>query len=82
MPTVIFEDNMSTLALANIEQAECSDRTQHIDVRYDYTKQLIATSHIVLERIASKDQLADVFTKDLDKIKFRYIVDQVMNLLK
>jgi hypothetical protein len=82
MPTVIFEDNMSTLALANREQAECSDRTKHIDVRYHYTRQLIATSQIVLEHIATEDQLADVFTKDLDKIMFRYIVDRVMNLLK
>jgi hypothetical protein len=81
LPTVIYEDNMSTLALANREQAECSDRTKHIDVRYHYTRQLITTAQIALEHIATTEQLADVFTKDLDKIKFRNIISQVMNLL-
>jgi Reverse transcriptase (RNA-dependent DNA polymerase) len=78
--TVIFEDNMSTMALALREQADCSDRTKHIDVRYHYTRELITSNQIRLEHVATQFQLADMLTKNLDKVKFKYLSGLVMNL--
>jgi hypothetical protein len=78
-PTVLFEDNMSTQALANRELTVCSDRTKHIDVRIHYTTQLIVEGVIVLEHAATQFQLADVMTKDLDRVKFHYFVMMIMN---
>jgi Reverse transcriptase (RNA-dependent DNA polymerase) len=79
--TVNFEDNMSTMALALREQADCSDRTKHIDVRYHYTRELITSNQIRLEHVATQYQLADMLTKNLeDKVKFKYLSGLVMNL--
>eukprot|EP00953_Heterococcus_sp_UTEX-ZZ885_P007018 4277-Heterococcus_DN1.PRE.1 len=78
--TVIFEDNMSTMALALREQADCSDRTKHIDVRYHYTRELITSNQIRLEHVATQFQLADMLTKNLDKVKVKYLSGLVMNL--
>ena len=71
---------MSTLALALREQADTSDRTKHIDVRYHFTRELSTSNQVRLEHVATQYQLADMLTKDLDKVKFKYFSGLVMNI--
>jgi hypothetical protein len=77
---LIYEDNMSTLALALREQADTSDRTKHIDVRYHFIRELSTSNQVRLEHVATQYQLADMLTKDLDKVKFKYFSGLVMNI--
>jgi Reverse transcriptase (RNA-dependent DNA polymerase) len=51
VPTVVFEDNMSTIALAVRDQDECTDRTKHIDVRYHYTRDLIVSKQMLISAV-------------------------------
>ena len=42
-----------------------SERTRHIDARYDYVRNFIDDGSVVIEFIDSKDSIADIFTKNL-----------------
>ena len=55
-PTVIFEDNTGAIKLAG--PSSVSQR-RHIDIRYHSVRQQILQRKIVLEKIATADQLAD-----------------------
>jgi hypothetical protein len=62
-PTVIYEDNQATL---HISQAfYTSRRTKHISVRYHWIRQEIEAGTAVLQYVPTRDQLSDIFTKNL-----------------
>lgn len=63
-------DNRSTICLAE-KEAGYSRRTKHIDVRYHFVKDKVATKEIAINHVVSSDQLADVFTKPLAKAAFQ-----------
>ena len=62
-PTVIFEDNQGCIALS--ENPVHHQRTKHIDIRFHYTRDLVACGDIKLKYIPTADQLADLLTKAL-----------------
>jgi hypothetical protein len=45
-------------------------RTKHIDIRLHFLRDHVAKGDIILEGVRSEDQLADIFTKPLDKTRF------------
>jgi hypothetical protein len=45
-------------------------RTKHIDIRHHFLRDHVAKGDILLEGVRSEDQLADIFTKPLDKTRF------------
>jgi hypothetical protein len=61
-------DNESAVKIANnpIQHS----RTKHIDIRHHFLRDHVAKGDIILEGVRSKDQLADIFTKPLDKTRF------------
>jgi methyl coenzyme M reductase subunit D len=44
-------------------------RTKHIDIRHHFLRDHVAKGDIILG-VRSEDQLADIFTKPLDKTRF------------
>lgn len=66
-PTIIYEDNTAAKALA--ENPVNHNRSKHIDVQYHYVRTAIEDRLVKVEWIPTKDQLADLFTKPLDRIK-------------
>ena len=74
-PTVLFEDNNS--CIAQTENPLHHKRTKHIDVYYHYTRQMVENEVIVLERIDTSEQLADIMTKPLGKVLFNKHVDSL-----
>jgi hypothetical protein len=62
-PTVMWEDNLSTIALT--KAAGNWGRSRHHAVRYEFIKLGIADGVISVEYIPTKRQLADIFTKVL-----------------
>ena len=68
VPTmVIYEDNQSTICIAN---GQGSKRSKHIDIKYHYVQDKIAQGDGVLEYCKTQEMLADVLTKALPKDQF------------
>ena len=75
MHTTIWEDNVGALTLANMELPRMTPRSKHIAVRYHWFRQYVSTNDgedggIVVKKIGTKDQLADIFTKGLGPTLF------------
>ena len=68
MPIVLRCDNESAIAFTK----NCSEsmQTKHIDLRYKYVREVFKQQDIVLSHVASKDNVADIFTKPLTRVPF------------
>jgi hypothetical protein len=62
-PTLIYEDNRGAMALAN--NTGWHKRTKHIDVKYHFLRERVATGEVKLEYVKTGDQVADMLTKAL-----------------
>ena len=60
-------DNESAVKIANNPVQH--SRTKHIDIRHHFLRDHVAKGDILLG-VRSEDQLADIFTKPLDKTRF------------
>ena len=77
-PTVIFEDNQGCIALS--ENPVHHKRTKHIDIRFHYTRDLVACGVIILKYISTADQLADLLTKALPAPRTQGLARRVLGL--
>jgi hypothetical protein len=46
------------------------ERTKHIDTRYHFIRECVSVGVVQLEHVSTDDQLADILTKPLGRIKF------------
>jgi hypothetical protein len=60
-PTSIFEDNQSCICLSL--NPVTHSRSKHIDVRFWFLRQLVAEEELLLDKIGTLDQEADILTK-------------------
>jgi len=64
-------DNMRSLKIAkNPILHACA---KHVELHYHYVREQIELGHIDLADVSSNDQLADMFTKPLGKMKFEQL---------
>jgi hypothetical protein len=70
-PTRINEDNQGCIQLA--KNPVHHQRTKHIDIQVHFIREAIETGEIALEYINTRDQLADILTKALPRVKFEVI---------
>lgn len=70
LPT-LYVDNASAIKLA--KNPEYHKRSKHIDIRYFYVREKYLNGELKLEHIDGQKQLADLFTKSLDKTRFDYL---------
>jgi hypothetical protein len=68
-------DNQSTVAIAHNPIA--SDRSRHIMVKHRKVQELIAHQVLDVEWISTKEQIADVFTKQMNRQQFEYLRDKL-----
>jgi hypothetical protein len=66
--TSLLIDSQSTIKLA--KNPVFHNKTKHVDTKYHYTRTLIAKGIIKPVYCPSEDQISDIFTKPLGKIKF------------
>ena len=64
----IFEDNNGCIGMATNSE---SKRSKHIDIKHHFIRDNIETGVIQLKSISTKAQLADIFTKPLDAVRFQ-----------
>ena len=46
------------------------DRSKHIDTKYNYIRECIEEKRVDVEYVCTSDQLADILTKSLGRLKF------------
>jgi hypothetical protein len=61
-------DNESAVKITNNPVQH--SRTKNIDIYHHFLRDHVAKGDIILEGVRSEDQLADIFTKPLDKTRF------------
>ena len=68
-PSTAFGDNESSNSVA--KNGIGNERTKHVDIKYHFITSVIRDMKVIdLKWIASKDQLADIFTKSLVQAAF------------
>ena len=77
-PAKIFQDNQSTIVLAN-KGFSTSDKTRHIGIRYYFVKDRIDGGEVEVEYLATEDMVADIMTKPLQGSLFRKLRNVLMN---
>ena len=65
----LFEGKKSCIRMA--ESSKFTPRTKHIAIKYHHFRKHVSDKTISIFPIVTKDQLADIFTKPLDRVIFR-----------
>lgn len=77
-PSTLYQDNKSTIAL--IEKGRStSARTRHINIRYFFIKDRVASGEMVVQYKPTLEMVADVLTKPLQGELFRKLRAQLHN---
>ena len=74
-PIEIREDNQGTIAMTRNPVGY--KRTKHIDIRHHFVRESVQSGLIQISYCASKDMLADVFTKAVLKPCFEALRDKL-----
>ena len=70
-PTIIHCDNTSAISLSkNLVQ---HSKAKHIPIKYHYLREQATNKNIKLNYIPTKKQVADIFTKPLNKDVFVHL---------
>lgn len=68
MPVKLLMDNMSAIALS--KNPVHHERSKHIDTRYHFLRECIEEGKVEVDHIGTAEQLADIFTKALGRVRF------------
>jgi hypothetical protein len=75
----VFEDNTSTIILANKQNGATLSKTKHIQIRFYYVRELIEQREINIVYLSTKEMLADLLTKPMTGWLFKTLRDQILN---
>jgi hypothetical protein len=68
LPIRVNVDNVGAIFLANNKNA--GERTKHVDTRHHYVRELIEKRFLDIVFVPSEENIADIFTKNLDLKSF------------
>jgi hypothetical protein len=69
--SVVYQDSQSAILLERNSHASASKRTRHIDERYFFVTDRIASKDMTVEYCPTGNIMADFFTKPLQATPFR-----------
>lgn len=78
-PTILGEDNMSTIAMINNDSN--SQKTKHIEIRFNLIREQVQRLIIQLEHLASTEMTSDILTKALDPKPFIYLRTKLLGMM-
>jgi hypothetical protein len=78
IPTILV-DNESAIKLG--QNPEFHKKSKHIDIQYHYIREIIQQNKVKITYIATKRQLADLLTKNVNKILFEEFI-KLANLVE
>ena len=76
---VVYQYNQSAILLEKNGRASSGKRTRHINIRYFFVTDRVATKEVSIEYCSTKQMLADFFTKPRYGSLFQTFRDLVMN---
>ena len=53
------------------------DKSKHIDIRYHYIRDMVQKGAMKLQYVATYEQIANMLTKPLSRVKFVYFRDKL-----
>ena len=77
-PVKIYEDNQPVINMLHNDSLNYNT-SKHINPRFHFTKDLLKTGIIQIEKIPTADNIADLFTKALSSELFEYLSEKLMN---
>ena len=69
----LYEDNQTTTRFAN-NLMQYYTRVRHLDTKYFYVCERVTDKTINVEWIATTDMIADIFTKPMARVRFKYLL--------
>ena len=60
-----------------IENPVFRDRSKHIEIRYFYIQDMMQKVAIKLQYVSTDERVADVLTKPLSRVNFKYFLDKL-----
>jgi hypothetical protein len=73
--TMILCDNQSYIKMR--ENPMFHDKSKHIEIRYHYIRDMVQRGAIKLHYVGTDEQVADVLTKPLSRVKFEHFRDKL-----
>jgi len=73
--TGVFCDNQSCVKLS--ENPVFHDRSKHIEIKHHYIRDMVQRGAVKLLYVATDEQIADVLTKPLARVKFEYFRERL-----
>ena len=70
---IVYSDSQSAIHLS--KNPVYHERTKHVDVKFHFIRDLIATDVVKLLKIDTKDNPADMETKIVTNTKFKHCLD-------
>ena len=64
----LLMDNKSAIALA--KNPVHHERSKHIDIKFHFIRDSVEAGQVEIDHVSTHDQLADVLTKALGRVKF------------
>jgi Reverse transcriptase (RNA-dependent DNA polymerase) len=78
--SIVYQDNLSAMLLAKNGRQSSTKRTRHINIRYFFVKDRVASGEVSIEHCPTKEMVADYFTKPLQGALFYKLRDYIMNI--
>jgi ATP sulfurylase len=72
---MILCDNQSYIKMT--ENHVFHDRSKHIEIRYHYIRDMVQRGAIKIQYVSTDEQVADVLTKPLSRVKFEHFQDKI-----
>jgi len=79
-PTIVYQDNQSTILLEKNGTASSSKRTRHIAIRYYFITDRISKGEVCVEYCPTKEMVGDYFTKPLQGSLFYKLRATILNI--
>jgi hypothetical protein len=77
---IVYQDNQSAMLLEKNGRASSSKWTHHINIRYFFVTDRVASKEVDIQYCPTGEMIADFFTKPLQGTPFRKFRNLVMNL--
>jgi hypothetical protein len=77
---IVYQDNTSTMKLAEKGKESSGKRTRHFEIKYFYVTDLVGRDEVKIIYCSTDDMIADYHTKPLTGWKFKFFRDLIMNL--
>ena len=71
--TCIFYGNQSCAKLS--KNPVVHDKSKHIEIKFHYIRDMVQRGAVELQYVAAEEQIADVLTKPLARVKFEYFIE-------